>query len=133
MNRIVILFSAIALIASTACGTMKKSDSHNKDDRIKMDALAMAQKECKNDLYKMMAKDSVSDINQQNVSRMLGEEVVSMRRYYFNKYNQNDYDIKLFNELKEKLGKDLTVCKDLEAYKLKKAEIEEAAKKEDKK
>lgn len=126
MRKFTIILSVFAIFASVSCGSMNKSGGHSKEERIKMDAYAMAQMQCKAELMKLMAQDSTSDIDLQNKSRMLLEEEVNMKRYYFKKYNQNDADIKLFNELKAKVGSELTTCKKLEEYKLLQQEAKES-------
>ena len=118
MRRFTILLSVFALFASVSCGSMKKSGGHSKEERIKMDAYAMAQMNCKSELMRLMAQDSTSDIDLQNKSRMLSEEEINMKRYYFKKYNQNDADIQLFNKTKDKVSSELTTCKKLEEYKI---------------
>lgn len=113
----------------TSCGSLKKSDTYNKEQIMKADAYAIAYVECKTELTKLMLADNPDDALLKNELAQLNEDFTTLKQNFFRKYKQNEGDIKELNTMKEKSADDLSICKKLTEYK----ELKEEQEKEQKK
>ncbi len=116
MKKILALTFVISVIA-TSCASMKKTDTHSKEEVMKLNACAMAQSQCETDLAVMMYMDSLSDIQMGIKSRNLKEENMQLVQRFFKIYQTNEADLLEFRNLTMKYTEKLTVCKKLEEYK----------------
>ncbi|MAZ93165.1 MAG: hypothetical protein CMF58_01995 [Lentimicrobiaceae bacterium] len=96
---------------------MKKTDTHSKEEVMKLNACAMAQSQCETDLAVMMYMDSLSDVQMGIKSRNLKEENMQLVQRFFKIYQTNEADLLEFRNLTMKYTEKLTVCKKLEEYK----------------
>ncbi|MDG1902610.1 MAG: hypothetical protein P8I80_10290 [Bacteroidales bacterium] len=116
MKKILALTFVISVIA-TSCASMKKTDTHSKEEVMKLNACAMAQSQCETDLAVMMYMDSLSDVQMGIKSRNLKEENMQLVQRFFKIYQTNEADLLEFRNLTMKYTEKLTVCKKLEEYK----------------
>ena len=116
MKKILALTFVISVIA-TSCASMKKTDTHSKEEVMKLNACAMAQSQCETDLAVMMYMDSLSDVQMGIKSRNLKDENMQLVQRFFKIYQTNEADLLEFRNLTMKYTEKLTVCKKLEEYK----------------
>ncbi len=117
MKNILTLTFVIAVISATSCASMKKTETHSKEEVMKLNACAMAQNQCETELAVMMHMDSLSDVQMEINSRNLKEKNIKLKQRFFSIYQANEGDLVEFRNLTIKYTKELTVCKKLEEYK----------------
>lgn len=98
MKKILALTFVISVIA-TSCASMKKTDTHSKEEVMKLNACAMAQSQCETDLAVMMYMDSLSDVQMGIKSRNLKEENMQLVQRFFKIYQTNEADLLEFRNL----------------------------------
>ena len=114
----------------SSCAGLKKSDSHSKENIMKVDAYAKAQVECEYELVKLKSLDNPTDVELKNEFTKLTEDVTILRQTFFKRYQDPEEDYVQFQKLVKKATPVLSVCRKVTEYKeaKEKQEKEEAKK-----
>lgn len=131
-NTIQITIFLLALLISS-CAGMKKTDSHSKENQMKIDALAKAQVECEYKLVRRQHLDNKSDARLINEHNKLKEDMTTMRQTFFKRYQDPEEDLVKFEAMVKKSMGELSVCKKLVEQKEAAEKLEKKEKKEEEK